>query len=130
MTAQDQGGAAAGDAGLLHANLERVFGERDGARRLAAIQSLYAEDATLFEPGAAATGHAAISQAVEALLASLPPSFAFVAIGPALAHHGCGRLRWASGPAGGPTAVTGTDVARFANGRIQTLHVFLDPVGA
>ncbi|WP_454759661.1 nuclear transport factor 2 family protein [Caulobacter segnis] len=117
-------------AGLLHANLERVFGERDGARRLSAIQTLYAEDATLFEPHAVATGPEAINQAVEALLASLPPSFAFVAVGPAAAHHGVGRLRWACGPADGPAAVTGTDVARFADGRIQTLHVFLDPAGA
>jgi len=121
--------AAIGDAGLLHANLERVFGERDSARRLTAIQALYAEDATLFEPDGTATGHAAINQAVEALLTSLPPAFAFVATGLAVAHHGCGRLRWASGPSDGPAVVTGADVARFADGRIQTLHVFLDPAG-
>lgn len=119
-----------GDTGLLHANLERVFGERDGVRRLAAIQALYAEDAQLFEPHATATGHAAINQAVEALLGSLPSSFAFVALGPAVAHHGSGRLRWASGPAGGPVAVNGTDVAQFMDGRIRTLHVFLDPADA
>jgi hypothetical protein len=44
----------------MQANLERVFGERDGARRLAAIETLYAEDATLFEPrngGDRARGH-------------------------------------------------------------------------
>jgi len=117
-------------ASLLHANLERVFGERDGVRRLAAIQVLYAETATLFEPHAVATGHAAINQAVEALLSSLPATFGFVAIGPAAAHHGVGRLRWASGPENGRAAVTGTDVAHFSDGRIQTLHVFLDPADA
>jgi hypothetical protein len=126
----DLSNAGPDGASLLHANLERVFGERDGVRRLAAIQALYAEDATLFEPHAVATGHAAIAQAVEALLSSLPPTFAFVAIGSAAAHHGVGRLRWGSGPENGPAAVTGTDVARFADGRIQTLHVFLDPAGA
>lgn len=119
-----------GDAGLLHANLERVFGERDGARRLEAIQALYADDAELFEPHATAAGHTAINQAVETLLASLPSTFAFVAVGPAVAHHGSGRLHWASGPVGGPAVVTGTDVARFADGRIRTLHVFLDPTVA
>jgi hypothetical protein len=122
--------AASEEASLLHANLKRVFGERDGARRLAAIQALYAQDAMLFEPHAVATGHAAINEAVEALLASLPPTFAFAAIGPAVAHHGVGRLRWASGAVGGPAAATGTDVARFADGKIQTLHVFLDPADA
>jgi SnoaL-like domain len=114
--------------GLMQANLARVFGERDASRRMKAIAELYAGDATLYEPEALATGHAAISQAVETLLASLPPNFAFAAIGPAVGHHGMGRLRWQSGPPNGPAAVTGTDVVRIEGGRIQTLHVFLDPV--
>lgn len=115
--------------GLMQANLARVFGERDAARRIKAIRELYADDATLHEPHASATGHAAISQAVQTLLSSLPPNFAFTAIGPAIGHHGLGRLRWQSGPPNGPVAVTGTDVARIEGGRIQTLHVFLDPTG-
>jgi hypothetical protein len=113
--------------GLMQANLTRVFGERDTSRRLKAIAELYAPDATLFEPDSTATGHAAISQAVATLLSSLPPNFAFTAIGPAVGHHGVGRLRWQAGPPNGPVAVTGTDVARFEAARIQTLHVFLDP---
>ena len=80
--------------GLMQANLARVFGERDASRRLKAIAQLYAPDATLYEPDAAAKGHAAINQAVEALLSHLPPNFAFSANGPAVGHHGIGRLRW------------------------------------
>src|ERR1700688_595780 len=57
--------------GLMHAYLARVFGERDAARRLKAIAQLYAPDATLYEPDAEAKGHAAINQAVEALLSHL-----------------------------------------------------------
>jgi SnoaL-like domain len=117
--------------GLMQANLARVFGERDASRRMKAIAELYADDATLYEPpDASATGHAAINQAVQALLSSLPPNFVFTAIGPAVGHHGLGRLRWQSGPPDGPAAVTGMDVARIEGGRIQTLHVFLDPTGA
>ena len=115
---------------LMQANLARVFGERDASRRHKAVAQLYAPDATLYEPDAAAKGHDAINQAVEALLSHLPPDFAFTAIGPAVGHHGIGRLRWQSGPPNGPVAVTGTDVARIEGGRIQTLHVFLDPPGA
>jgi hypothetical protein len=115
---------------LMQANLARVFSERDATLRMNAIAKLYADDAILYEPGVSATGHAAISQAVEALLSSLPPNFIFTAIGPAVGHHGLGRLRWQSGPPDGPAAVTGTDVARIEGGRIQTLHVFLDPTGA
>ena len=115
---------------LMQANLARVFGERDAPRRMKAIAELYADDATLVEPDASATGLAAISQAVETLLSSVPPNFVFTAIGPAVGHHGMGRLRWQFGPPNGPAAVTGTDIARFEGGRIETLHVFLDPAGA
>ena len=113
--------------GLMQANLARVFNERDASRRLEAIAELYASDAALYEPDSSAEGHAAISQAVTALLSGLPPNFAFTAIGPPVGHHGVGRLRWQAGPPKGPVAVTGTDVAHFEAGRIQTLHVFLDP---
>jgi hypothetical protein len=116
--------------GLMQANLARVFGERDSSRRMNAIAEIYAEDAVLYEPHASATGRTAISQAVETLLSSLPPNFVFTAIGPAIGHHGVGRLRWQSGPPSGPVAVTGIDVARIEDGRIKTLHVFLDPPGA
>jgi hypothetical protein len=115
---------------LMQANLERVFGERDAGRRLVAIRELYGAGAVLYEPHASAAGHAAINGAVTTLLSKLPPSFAFTAIGPAAGHHGVGRLRWQSGPSNGPAAVTGTDVAHFQGGLIQTLHVFLDPPAA
>src|SRR6266576_2721449 len=98
---------------LMQANLAQVFGERDSSRRIKAIAELYADDATLYEPDAEAKGHAAINRAVESLLAHLPPNFAFSSIGPAVGHHGIGRLRWQSGPPNGPVAVTGTDVAHF-----------------
>ena len=115
---------------VLQANLTRVFGERDAARRMEALAELYADDATLYEPDRSVTGHAAINQAVEALLSSLPPNFVFTATGPAVGHHGVARLRWQAGPTSGAAAATGTDVARIEGGRIQTLHVFLDPPGA
>lgn len=113
--------------GLLQANLARVFGEIDAAKRRVALAELYAPDAILYEPGHVSTGHAEIDSTVGALLKSLPPQFAFTADGPAVGHHGLGRLRWRAGPPGGPVAVTGTDVVRIEAGRIQTIHVFLDP---
>jgi predicted SnoaL-like aldol condensation-catalyzing enzyme len=115
---------------MMQANLARVFGEADSAKRLGAIRELYTADAVLHEPHASVTGHAAISEAVTALLAGLPPTFAFSPARPALGHNGVGRLQWQAGPPGGPIAVTGTDIARFEGGRIQSLHVFLDPPGA
>ncbi|HEX7802876.1 MAG TPA: nuclear transport factor 2 family protein [Pseudoxanthomonas sp.] len=113
--------------GLMQANLARVFGERDAAKRIQAIRGLYAEDAVLNEPQASAKGHAAISEAVTELLASLPPNFVFTAMGPAIGHHGIGRLRWRSGPPEGPAAVIGMDIAHFEGGRIHSLFVFIEP---
>ena len=115
---------------LMQANLARVFNERDAGRRLVAIRELYAEDAVLYEPDTSAKGHAAISEAVTALLAHLPPNFVFSAEGPAIGHHRIGRLRWRSGPPDGPVAVTGMDVAHFEQGRIHSIYVFLEPMGA
>ncbi len=115
---------------LMQNNIARVFNERDADRRLAAIRGLYAEDVTLYEPQDSATGHAAINDAVTALLSSLPPDAAFTPTGPAIGHHNLGRLRWQSGPAGGPVVVTGMDVAQFDNGRIRALYVLLDPPAA
>lgn len=112
---------------ILQANLARVFGERDSGRRMAAIHDLYAEDAVLYEPDSVASGHAAINRAVEALLSKLPPAFTFTSAGPAMGHHGLGRIQWRAGPPDGPVAVTGTDVARIEDSKIRSLHVFLDP---
>lgn len=111
---------------IMQANLERVFGERNASRRIAAIGQLYVADAELHEPQRSARGHIAISQAVTDLLAHLPSDFTFTAIRPALGHNGIGRLQWRAGPPEGPVAVTGTDVAHFERGLIQSLHVFLD----
>jgi SnoaL-like domain len=111
---------------IMQANLGRVFGERDASRRIKAIGELYAEDAVLHEPHRSARGHDAISRAVTELLAHLPQHFIFTPIRPAIGHNGIGRLQWRAGPPGGPIAVTGTDVACLEQGRIQSLHVFLD----
>ena len=115
---------------LMQANLTRVFNERDAGRRIVAIRELYAEDAVLYEEKASAKGHAAISEAVTAVLAHLPPNFVFSAAGPAIGHHNIGRLKWRSGPADGPAAVTGMDIAHFEQGRIHSVYVFLEPAGA
>lgn len=116
--------------GLLQANLSRVFSEPDAGRRNTAIAELYAADAVLYEPGNMATGHVEIARTVEALVASFPPGFAFAPDGPGVGHHGMARLRWRGGLAGGPASVTGTDVVRVEQGRIKTIHVFLDPTPA
>jgi hypothetical protein len=113
--------------GLMQANAARVFSERNPARRLEAIREIYAADAVLTEPEEVFKGHAAISDAVTALLSKLPPKFVFASIGAAVGHHDVGRLLWKAGPPNEPAAFTGMDIAHFKDGRVQALYVFLEP---
>jgi hypothetical protein len=111
----------------MSANAVRVFSEADPAKRLAAISELWAPDGTLFEQNSV-SGYVAISESIGALLRQLPPDTVFTPMAPAMGHHGVAVLRWAAGVRGAkPGLVTGTDVARIEDGRIQNLHVFLDP---
>jgi hypothetical protein len=113
--------------GSMQANLTRVFGERDAGRRLLAIRALYAEDAVLNEPHAAVRGHVAINDAVSAVLAHLPPTASFQAVGKAQGHHSIGLLRWRSVSTDQAVIVTGTDVMHFQpDGLIHSAFVFLD----
>jgi len=128
----DAGTAAASGAidldALRQANIVRVFNERNADRRRAALDELYAEDATFYDPETVAAGRQAISRAVDELLHRLPPDFVFTAIGNAVGHNGAARLFWRAGPPDGSVAVTGTDVAHIEDGRIKLLYVFVDPV--
>lgn len=112
---------------LLRSNLERVFNERDPLARSNAIAELYTADPVMYEPDAIVTGRAAISAVAGGLLERFGPDFAFVAAGSALGHHGMATLRWHAGPAKGPVAVTGADMAEILDGRIARLWVLLDP---
>lgn len=113
---------------IMRTNLAEVFNQRDVGKRISVIGELYAVSAALYEPpDMAVEGHAAISEAVTRLLSSLPADFTFTATGPALGHHGIGRLRWQAGPPNGPVAVNGMDIACFQDGRIHSLHVFIEP---
>jgi hypothetical protein len=110
---------------LMERNLLEVFGQRDSARRAAAIAELYTADCTFFEVEEEVTGREALNAKVGSILKDAP-GFVFRAVGHAQINHDLGRLRWQFGPAGAPPVVTGTDIAVFEHGRIRTLYAFLD----
>lgn len=114
---------------VLQSNLHRVFGERDTARRDAAIAELYVAEPVMYEPDQVIEGRAAISTVAGALLERFGSTFTFTPEGKAVGHHGMATLRWQAGPAGGPVAVTGADVAQIEDGRIARLWVLLYPPG-
>jgi hypothetical protein len=112
---------------LLRDNLERVFNERDAARRDAAIAEVFAADPVMYEPTGVVQGRSNISDVAGKLLAQFGPDFSFVPDGPAVGHHGLAVLRWHAGPKDGPIAVTGADAAEIEAGRIVRLWVLLNP---
>lgn len=111
---------------LLRANLERIFNERDPARRDAAIADLYVVDPVMYEPDAIVAGRQAISDVAGKLLDNFGPDFAFVPEGKGLGHHGMATLRWHAGTPGNPATVIGADTAEIIEGRIARLWVLLD----
>ena len=112
---------------LLRSNLQRVFNERDGAKRKTAIAELFVENPVLYEPTKIVEGRDAISHVAGELLKQFGPDFSFVPDGVAVGHHGLAHLAWHAGPKHGPVAVTGADVAEIENGRISRLWVLLNP---
>lgn len=111
---------------LLGSNLERVFNERDPARRMSAIDELYSAEPVMYEPDNVVVGRKAIADVAGALLEQFGQAFRFRPDGPTVSHHGVAVLRWRGGP-GDETVVTGFDVAEIADGRIARLWVLIEP---
>lgn len=112
--------------GLLKANLEQVFNERDDTKRATAIAALYTPAPVMFEPSRPVHGQADISQVASDLLKQFGPTFRFKAEGVAVGHHGMATLRWSAGEPDLPPVVQGFDTAEILDGRIARLWVLID----
>jgi hypothetical protein len=111
---------------LLLRNLSDVFGENDPARRRAAIDEIFHEDAVFYDPkGGIFRGRDEIDRIAGVLKITHPdfeyqPLFAPEELGDA------GRVRWVSGTPGKPPAYAGTDFIVARNGRIASVYLFFD----
>lgn len=113
--------------GLLRANLEQVFNERDDTKRAAAIAALYTQAPVMYEPSRPVQGQADISRVASDLLKQFGPTFRFKAEGSAVGHHGMATLRWTAGEPNALPVVQGFDTAEIVDGRIARLWVLIDP---
>lgn len=111
---------------LLEESIKRVWNERDDARRLEIMRTIYHADAVIFEPSRSVTGHSAISDVVRDVLKDMPPGFTFRVVGPTLGHHGVSTTRWEGGPPG-EVIVSGADVARIKDGLLIEHYFYFDP---
>ena len=113
-------------ATLLTRNLHDVFGEGDAARRQAAADEIFAEDAVFYEPHGITRGRDEIARIAGAIRATHPDFQYFVTVGPEELHGTAGRIQWASCRPGEPPSYAGTDVIIARDGRIAAVYLFFD----
>jgi hypothetical protein len=107
-----------------------AWNETDPAARKATIDAAFTPDARYVDPLADVSG----ADGLDALIAGVQqqfPRMEFRQLGDVDAHHDVCRFQWGLGPAGAEPLVIGFDVvAVAADGRITTVHGFLDRVPA
>jgi hypothetical protein len=106
-----------------------AWNETDAAARRKLIDETWTEDGVYTDPLGVAAGRDAIDATIAAVQGQFP-GFVFALAGPVDAHHDIARFTWNLGPAGAEDLVVGFDVAVIRDGRIATVHGFLDKVPA
>ncbi|WP_332736800.1 hypothetical protein [Flavihumibacter sp.] len=113
-------------ASLMEENLSRVWSERNASLRFNSIQTIYTADSSLYHTGHQISGHEAINESVNNLLADMPAAFTFFKLKPVVINNIIGRLIWGMGPNIDSLVGKGMDIAVFEEGKIKSLYVFLD----
>jgi hypothetical protein len=111
---------------LLLRNLSDVFGENDPARRRAAMDDIFHEDAVFYDPkGGAFRGRDEIDR-IAGVIRATHPDFEYQPLSSPEELGDAGRVRWVSGARGKPPAYAGTDFIVAQKGRIASLYLFFD----
>lgn len=105
-----------------------AWNETNPQTRRELVELAWTEEAHYVDPLVVADGHDAIDTTIGAVQEQFP-HFGFRLGGPVDAHHDIARFTWELGPQGGDPVVVGFDVVALApDGRIRTVHGFLDKV--
>lgn len=101
-----------------------VWNERNADARLAQFSAVYTSTFFVADYAAKASGHAEVNQLIERVQ-SQHAGFSFrpEAI---TWNHGLGRATWGYGPAENPNLVRGEDIFTIDQGKLASMHVFLD----
>jgi hypothetical protein len=111
---------------LLTRNLHEIFGEKDAARRRAAIDEIFAEDCVFHDPnGSVHRGRDAIDRVAGAIKAA-HPDFRYQPVAAPEERGDGGRIRWVSGRPDQAPAYAGTDFIIARDGRIAAIYLFFD----
>ena len=112
---------------LLKQHLYTVFGERDAAKRRAAIAVIWNKDGVLICKSGVFAGISAIDGAIHGIQEQFP-RFVCSELSTPECFHGIGRLAWGYGLPNEPPQITGLNVAVVSNNRLSALYTFLDPL--
>ena len=110
---------------LLARHLHDCFGEIDPARRRAAIDEIFHEDAVYYDRNGAYHGRDEIHRIAGAIKAT-HPDFRFQPIADPEVLGNAGRIRWVSGRSGEAPAYAGTDFIIARDNRIAAVYLFFD----
>ena len=125
-TSQNQMAMPRSISTLLKRNLQDVFGENDPARRRAAINEIFTEDAVFYDPGKNVyRGRDEIDRVAGAIKAT-HPDFRYQLIAEPEELGNGGRVQWVSGRPGEAPAYAGTDFIIARDGRIAAVYLFFD----
>ena len=101
-----------------------IWNDRNGETRLSKFPSLYTDDFSVADYAAEAIGYPAVNQLIERVQTQ-HEGFVF-SPEPVAWNHGIGRVRWGFGPKANPDLVRGEDIFTVREGKLQSMHVFLD----
>jgi hypothetical protein len=110
---------------LLIRNLDDVFGENDPARRRAAIDEIFHEDAVYYDPDGVYRGRDEIHRIAGVYRAS-HPELRYKPSAPPEELGDGGRLRWVSSRPNFAPSFAGTDFIIARNGQIAAIYRFFD----
>ena len=110
---------------LLTRHLPDCFGEIDPARRRAAIDEIFHEDAVYYDRNGAYRGRDEIHR-IAGVLKAGHPDYRYQPIAPPEELGNVGRVRWASGRSGHAPSYAGTDFIIARDGRIAAVYRFYD----
>ena len=111
---------------LLLRNLHDVFGEIDAARRRAAIDEIFHEDAVFYDPNNGVYRGRDEIDRIAGVIKATHPDFRYRPISPPEEVGNGGRVRWVESSPGKPPAVAGTDFIVARDGKIAAVYLFFD----
>ena len=106
-----------------------TFNATDPDQRRALIERLYTDEGTYTDPNVEVSGPAQIDGFI-AQTQEMFPGYTFTLGGPVDAHHNQARFQWQGGPDEEPDRYVGFDVIVSEDGRISSVHGFMDKMPA